>query len=143
MTNLGNRPVSREPTMPDPAEDVPTDGPGGQSDRRLHLGALGLGVPWAIRIGAVIELADQFDWAFKGVEMAIAMIADMHHAPAKGAIPVQHVKFPESEVGVGWPAVGHCIDLRIVPVSLHVLLSAGRKDTKQPCSVLAPFLAVE
>ena len=57
--------------------------------------------------------------------------------------PVQHVKFPESEVGVGWPAVGHCIDLRIVPVGLHVLLSAGRKDTKQPCSVLAPFLAVE
>ena len=81
MTDLGNRPVSREPTMPDPAEDVPTDGPGGQSDRRLHLGALGLGVPWAIRIGAVIELADEFDWAFKGVEMAIAMIADMHHAP--------------------------------------------------------------
>src|SRR5208337_1373160 len=128
--------------MPDPAEDVPTDGPGGQSDRRLHLGALGLGVPWAIRIGAVIELADEFDWAFKGVEMAIAMIADMHHAPARGAIPVQHVKFPESEVSVGWPAVGHCIDLRIVPVGLHVLLSAGRKDTKQPCSVLAPFLAV-
>ena len=129
--------------MPDPAKDVPTDGPGGQSDRRLHLGALGLGVPWAIRIGAVIELADEFDWAFKGVEMAIAMIADMHHAPARGAIPVQHVKFPESEVGVGWPAVGHCIDLRIVPVGLHVLLSAGRKDTKQPRSVLAPFLAVE
>ena len=91
----------------------------------------------------MIELADEFDWAFKGVEMAIAMIADMHHAAARGAIPVQHVKFPESEVGVGWPAVGHCIDLRIVPVGLHVLLSAGRNDTKQPCSVLAPFLAVE
>src|SRR5208282_4310428 len=71
---------------------------------------------WAIRIGAVIELADEFDWAFKGVEMAIAMIADMHHAPARGAIPIQHVKFPESEVGVGWPAVGHRIDLRGVPV---------------------------
>src|SRR5208337_4946093 len=129
--------------MPDPAEDVPTDGPGGQSDRRLHLGALGLGVPWAIRIGAVIELADEFDWAFKGVEMAIAMIADMHHAPPRGAIPIQHVKFPESEVGVGWPAVGHRIDLRGVPVGLHVLLSAEQKDTKQPCSVLASFLAVE
>ena len=32
----------------------------------------------------MIELADEFDWAFKGVEMAIAMIADMHHAPARG-----------------------------------------------------------
>ena len=105
------------------------------------LGALGLGVPWAIRIGAVIELADEFDWAFKGVEMAIAMIADMHHAPASSAIPIQHVKFPESEVGVGWPAVGHRIDLRGVPVGLHVLLNAEQKDTKQPCSVLASFLA--
>ena len=91
----------------------------------------------------MIELADEFDWAFKGVEMAIAMIADMHHAPARGAIPIQHVKFPESEVGVGWPAVGHRIDLRGVPVGLHVLLSAEQKDTKQPCSVLASFLAVE
>ena len=90
----------------------------------------------------MIELADEFDWAFKGVEMAIAMIADMHHAPARGAIPIQHVKFPESEVGVGWPAVGHRIDLRGVPVGLHVLLSAEQKDTKQPCSVLASFLAV-
>jgi len=98
--------MSRKPTLPDPTENVPTDSPGGQSDRRLHLGALGLGVPWAIRIGAVIELADEFDWAFKGIEVAIPMIAEVHHAPAKGAIPVQHVKFPESEVGVGWPAVG-------------------------------------
>ena len=60
----------------------------------------------------------------------------------KSAIPIQHVKFPESEVGVGWPAVGHRIDLRGVPVGLHVLLSAEQKDTKQPCSVLASFLAV-
>ena len=75
--------------------------------------------------------------------MAIAMIADMHiGTPARGAIPIQHVKFPESEVGVGWPAVGHRIDLRGVPVGLHVLLSAEQKDTKQPCSVLASFLAV-
>ena len=91
----------------------------------------------------MIELADEFDWAFKGVEMAIAMIADMHHAPARGAIPIQHIKFPESEVGVGWPAVGHRIDLRGVPVGLHVLLSAEQKDTKQPCSLLASFLAVD
>ena len=27
-------------------------------------------------------------------------------------------------------------------MGLHVLLSAGQKDTKQPCSILAPFLAV-
>jgi hypothetical protein len=99
-------------------------------------------VPWAVRIGAVIELADEFDWAFKSIEMAIAMIADVHHAPAKGAIPVQHVKFPESEVGVGWPTVGHRIDLRVVRGDLHVVLSAKRQNTKQPCSVLASFLAI-
>ena len=81
--------------MPDPAEDVPADGPRGQRDRRLHLGALGLGVPGAIGIGAVVEFADQFDRAFKGEETAIAMIADVHHATAKGTIPVQHVQFPD------------------------------------------------
>ena len=42
----------------------------------------------------MIELADEFDWAFKGVEMAIAMIAECT-MPARGAIPIQHVKFPE------------------------------------------------
>ena len=39
--------------------------------------------------------------------------------------------------------MGHRIDLRGVPVGLHVLLNAEQKDTKQPCSVLASFLAVE
>ena len=63
--------------------------------------------------------------------------------PARGALPLQHVKFPESEVGVGWPAVGHRIDLRVVRGNLHVVLSARRQNTKQPCSVLAPFLAVD
>src|SRR3974377_405021 len=107
--------------MPDPAEDVPTDGPGGQSDRRLHLGALCLGVPWAIWIGAVIELADEFDWAFKGVEMAIAMIADMHHAPARGAIPIQHVSSSQNlksvSAGQRWGIVSTSVVFQWVSMS--------------------------
>ena len=42
------------------------------------------------------------------------MIADMHHAPAKGAIPVQNVQIPDNVVGVGWPAMGHRVDLHVV-----------------------------
>jgi hypothetical protein len=91
-------------------------------------------------MGAVIELADEFDWTFEGEEVAIAMIADMHHAPAKGTIPVQHVKFPENEVGVGWPAMGHRVDLRVVRGDLYVVLNAGQEDTKQPGSILAGLL---
>ena len=70
--------------MPDPAEDVPADGPIGQGDGRFDLGALGLGVPGAVGVGAVVELADQFDGPFERVEVAIAVVADVHHLPATG-----------------------------------------------------------
>ena len=44
-SDLGDRPVPRTAAMADPAEDVPADGPLGQSDGDFELGALGLGVP--------------------------------------------------------------------------------------------------
>ena len=91
----------------------------------------------------MFDSADQLDRAFKGEATAIAMIADMHHAPASGTIPVQYVQFSDNVVDVGWPALGH----RSTSVSFQwvsiVLLNAGQKDTKRPCSVLAPFLAVD
>jgi len=89
-------------------------------------------VPRAIGIGAVVEFADQLDRAFKGEEPAIAMIADMHHAPARGTIPVQYVQFPDNVVDVGWPAMGHRVDLRVVPVGLHVLLMLGKRIQNDP-----------
>jgi len=82
----------------------------------------------------MFDSADQLDRAFKGEETAIALIADMHHAPARGTIPVQYVQFPDNVVDVGWPAMGHRVDLRVVPVGLHVPLNAGQKDPKRPCS---------
>ena len=109
--------------MPDPAEDVPTDGPGGQSDRRLHLGALGLGVPWAIRIGAVIELADEFDWAFKGVEMAIAMIADMHHVPQEAqsrSSTSSSQSLKSVSAGQRWGIVSTSVSFQWVSMSYYV-----------------------
>jgi hypothetical protein len=62
--------------MTDPAEDVPPDGHLGQGEGDLGLGALGLGVPRAGRIGAVVELADQLRRAVQGMEPTVAMIAD-------------------------------------------------------------------
>src|SRR3954464_512163 len=59
--DLRDRPVPREAAVPDPTEDVPCDAPSGQGDGRFDLGALGLGMPWAARVGAVVELGDEMD----------------------------------------------------------------------------------
>src|SRR5439155_18465701 len=68
--DLGDRPVPRTPAMTDPAQDIPADGPLGQSDRNFELWALGRGVTGAGRIGTVVELADQFHRPPKGMEVA-------------------------------------------------------------------------
>ncbi len=57
--DVGNRHVARAPTMPDPAENVPANRPARWCDRGFLFGALGLGVPGAVTIGAMAELADQ------------------------------------------------------------------------------------
>ena len=93
--------------MADPAEDVPADRPMGQGDRDFEFGALGLGVPGAARVGAVVELADQFDGPVEGMEAAVAMVADVHHPPAGGAVAVEDVEFPEGEVRILGPGVRH------------------------------------
>ena len=91
----------------------------------------------------MIELADEFDWAFKGVEMAIAMIADMHHGPQKAqsrssTSSSQNLK--SVSAGQRWGIVSTSVVFQWVSMSY---LNAEQKDTKQPCSVLASFLAVE
>src|SRR5512135_1991782 len=93
--------------MPDPAEDVPADAPTGQGDGRFDLRTLGLGVPWTTRVRAVVELADEFDGTVEAVEVARAMIADVHSVPAVGTGTIEDVKLPESEVGILWPEMGH------------------------------------
>ena len=84
----------------------------GQSDGDFEFGALGLGVSGTGRIGAVVELADQFHRAVQGMEAAIAVIADVHHASTDRAVAVKDVEFPQSEIRILGPLVRHPADLR-------------------------------
>ena len=54
------------------------------------------------------------DGAVESEEVAMAMIADVHHAPADGPVPVDDVEFQESEIRVLGPVMGHGVDLRVV-----------------------------
>ena len=98
--------------MPDPAEDIPTDGHLGQGDSDFEFGALGLGVSRTGRIGTVVELADQLHRTVQGMEAAIPVIADVHHPTTDRTVPVKDIEFPESEIGVRRPSVSHPVDLR-------------------------------
>ena len=87
--------------MTDPTEDIPSDRPLGQSDRDLKLsGALGLGVAGTSDVGAVVKSANQFHRTVKGMEAAVPVVTDIHHAPADRAVTVENIKFPESEIRV-------------------------------------------
>ena len=98
--------------MTDPTEDIPPDRPLGQSDRDLEFGALCLGVAGAGGIGAVIEFADEFHRPLKGVNPTVPVVADIHQPPADRTIAVEDVEFPQSEIGILGPSVGHPADLR-------------------------------
>src|SRR3954453_21444509 len=98
--------------MADPAEDVPADRHLGQGEGDLELGALGLGVSRAGRIGTVVELADQLHRPVQGMEAAVAMIADVHPPSTDRTVPVQDVELPESEIRVRRPSVSHPAELR-------------------------------
>lgn len=92
---------------PDPTEDIPGDAPTGQGDGRFDLGTLGPGVPGAASIGAMVELADQFDGAVLHSQVAVAVVADVHHPPAGGAVAVEDIEFPEGEVRILGPELWH------------------------------------
>jgi hypothetical protein len=55
----------------------------------------------------VVELADQFDRTLKGMEVAVAVIADIHHASAEWAVTIEDIEFPRSEIGILGPGVRH------------------------------------
>jgi hypothetical protein len=52
----------------------------------------------------VVELADQLDRTFEGMNAAVSMVADIHHVPAVVAIAVEDVKFPECEIRIHGPS---------------------------------------
>jgi hypothetical protein len=67
----------------------------------------------------------------------VAMIADVHSASADRAGAVQDIEFPEGEVGVFRPAVGHGDHLA------EASLGAGPEHKLCPRWVLAPWRAVD
>ena len=99
--------MARTAAVTDPTEDIPADGPLGLSDRDFELRALGRGVAGATGIGTVVELANQFHRTGQGMEVAVTVVTDMHHAPANRAVPIEDIKFPQGEIRVLGPGVRH------------------------------------
>src|SRR5215212_12039416 len=77
-SDQGDRHVAGTAAMPDPAEDIPADGPLGQGDGDFGLGALGLGVSGAVGVRAVVEPAEQLDWPLEGMKPPIAVVTNVH-----------------------------------------------------------------
>src|SRR3954449_3252241 len=117
--------------MSDPAEDVPADRPTRRCDAGLRFGALGLGVAGAVTIGAMVEFADQLHRPFESMKAAVAMVTDVHQPPAARAGAVDDVEFPEGEIRIRRPSVGHPADLHILVRSIECG-SAIRGYTKKP-----------
>ena len=93
--------------MADPTQDVPSDRPLGQRDGDFEFRAFRLGVTGAARVGAVVELADQLDRTIEGMDSAVPMVTDIHHAPAARALTVEDIKFPEGEIRILGPGIRH------------------------------------
>src|SRR4028118_1383973 len=102
-SDLGDRPMPREPPMADPTEDVPADGPLRQSDRDFEFGALGLGVTGTGGVGAVVELTDQLHRTVQGMDAAVPVVADVHPPPADRAVPAEDIQAPEAAGGTPRP----------------------------------------
>src|SRR5262249_47698228 len=141
--DLGDRPVPREAAVADPAEDVPADGPPGQREGRLDLGALGGGVPGAARAGAAVELADQLHWAAEGEEAAVAVVADVHHAAAGRALPGGDGEVPQREVSVLGPAGRADGDLRVGALQRGAVPLEARQGKAGTPPILASSAVVE
>ena len=115
VSDLGNRPMSREPSMSDPAKDVSADRPMRWSNARFDFGTRGLGVSGTAGIGTMVELADQFHRTFACVNVAIPVIADIHSMTADRAVAIEDFELPQSEISIDGPSVRH-------PASLHALV---------------------
>ena len=60
----------------------------------------------------MVELADQFHGPVEGIEASLAMVTDMHHATAGGAIAFDDVEIPGGEFQVLGPGESHGVALR-------------------------------
>src|SRR6185437_3878089 len=98
--------------MSDPAKDIPADRPIGWGDGRFRFRALGLGVPGTTRIGAMVELANQFHRPFEGMKVAISVVANVHHVPTMRAVAIKDIEFQQRKIRVRRPMIWHRADLR-------------------------------
>jgi hypothetical protein len=122
--------------MADPTEDIPADRPLGQGDGDFEFRALGPGVTGAAGVGAVVELADQLDRTVQGVDATVSVVTDIHPASTDGAVAVEDVEFPESEVGIRGPGVRH-------PENLHAAARSIDEAVRQELTVRTDaFLAL-
>jgi hypothetical protein len=78
-------------------------------------------VPRTIGVRARIELADQFEGAFEGVEVARAVIAAVPPASPDRAGAVKDIEFPTGELGRSRP-------LRRHPARFLVLVKLREKN---------------
>ena len=104
--------MTSAPALTDPAEDVPADRPRGQSDRALEFGALGPGVTGTVGVGAVVEFAHQLHRPLEGVKATVPVITEIHRPTTDRTGAVEDVEFPQREVRILGPSVGHPADLR-------------------------------
>ena len=86
----------------------------GQRDQAFLFGALGLGMSGAVGVGAVVELADQLDGPVEGIEASLAMVTDMHHAAAGGAIAIENIEIPGGEIEILGPGESHRVALQVL-----------------------------
>ena len=93
VSDLGNRPMTREPSMSNPAKDVPADRPMRWSNARFDFGTRGLDVSGTARVGTMVELADQFHRTFECVNVARPVIANIHSTSADRAVAINNVEF--------------------------------------------------
>ena len=57
--------------------------------------------------------------------LAMPMIADVHHAPTDGAVPIEDVELPQGEIRVLGPVMWHGVDLHVGGDSLAIVLQVG------------------
>src|SRR5262249_32228170 len=93
--------------MPEPAEDIPADGPMRQGELRFGQRAEGAVRARTLGTGAMGQLADQFDGSLKGMDAMEAVIADLQPSLAEVADLLFDGKNAWREDRVGRPAITH------------------------------------
>ena len=79
--------------------------------------------------------ADQFDRPAQRDEVAVAMVTDVHHPRAGGAVPVEDVQLTEGEVRILGPDMRHGVDVLVAGAAPRCFSrSAQRIRTNQPGS---------